>query len=32
MWLHRALLQEIAIVPDARIASSVSETRTFDHR
>ena len=29
MWLHRALEQEIAVVPDARLASSVSELRTF---
>ena len=29
MWLHRALEQEIAIVPDARLASSASELRTF---
>jgi AraC family transcriptional regulator len=28
-WLHRALEQEIAVVPDARLASSVSELRTF---
>jgi len=28
-WLHRALGQEIAVVPDARLASSVSELRTF---
>jgi AraC family transcriptional regulator len=29
MWLHRALEQEIAVVPDARLASSVSALRTF---
>jgi len=29
MWLHRALEQEISVVPDARLASSVSELRTF---
>src|SRR3954451_18583811 len=29
MWLHRALEQEIAVVPDTRLASSVSELRTF---
>ena len=29
MWLHRALEQEIAVVPNARLASSVSELRTF---
>ena len=29
MWLHRALEQEIAIVPEARLASTVSELRTF---
>ena len=29
MWLHRALEQKIAVVPDARLASSVSELRTF---
>jgi AraC-like DNA-binding protein len=29
VWLHRALEQEIAVVPDARLASSVSELRTF---
>ena len=28
-WLRRALEQEIAVVPDARLASSVSELRTF---
>ena len=28
-WLHRALEQEIAVVSDARLASSVSELRTF---
>jgi AraC-like DNA-binding protein len=28
-WLHRALDQEIAVVPEARLASSVSELRTF---
>lgn len=31
-WLHRALGQEIAVVPDARLASSVSELRTFIER
>ncbi|HLK66382.1 MAG TPA: helix-turn-helix domain-containing protein [Bryobacteraceae bacterium] len=31
-WLHRALEQEIALVPDARLASSVSELRTFVER
>src|SRR5918911_561133 len=29
MWLHGALEQDIAVVPDARLASSVSELRTF---
>jgi AraC family transcriptional regulator len=29
MWLHRALEQEIAVTPDARLASSVSELRRF---
>ena len=29
MWLHHALEQEIAVVPDARLASPVSELRTF---
>ena len=29
MWLHRALEQEIVIVPESRLASSVSELRTF---
>jgi AraC family transcriptional regulator len=29
MWLHRALEQEITVVPDARLASSVAELRTF---
>ena len=28
-WLHRALEQEIVVVPDDRLASSVSELRTF---
>jgi AraC-like DNA-binding protein len=28
-WLHRALEQEIAVAPDARLASSVSELRAF---
>ncbi|MEO8594998.1 MAG: helix-turn-helix domain-containing protein [Candidatus Solibacter sp.] len=28
-WLQRALEQEIAVVPEARLASSVSELRTF---
>src|SRR5947209_1084248 len=28
-WLHRALEQEIAVVPDGRLASSVSDLRTF---
>jgi AraC family transcriptional regulator len=32
MWLHRALEEEIAVVPDARLASSVSELRTFVER
>jgi AraC family transcriptional regulator len=29
MWLQRALGQEIAVLPDARLASCVSELRTF---
>src|SRR6185312_8426804 len=29
MWLHRALEQEIAVVPEARLASPVSELRRF---
>ena len=29
MWLHRALEQEIAVVPDPRLESLVSELRTF---
>ena len=28
-WLHHALEQEIAVVPDDRLASSVSELRAF---
>ena len=29
MWLHRALEQEIAVVPDSRLTSCASELRTF---
>jgi AraC-like DNA-binding protein len=29
MWLNRTLEQEIAVVPEARLASSVAELRTF---